>query len=174
MKLQVGERYRMRNGKIVDDLIEGIDRNYPFISRKRQYSWTEKGIRWIDSKEKRITDTDIIEHIPKEKEMKEPMVRINRKQENFDGSDFKSIIEVTLSEAIRLGEEAQRIKAESEIRPGDYFFDKQHSHISQCLYIERDRVYYKEEPIREWFWTDSCVKIIDPTKPLNEIYEGMK
>ena len=68
MNLQAGECYRMRNGSIAGPLsYKGYDSIYPFETSLKTYSWTEDG-RWNISEESGI---DIVEHIPKEKEMKE-------------------------------------------------------------------------------------------------------
>lgn len=97
---------------------------------------------------------------PKEKEVNEQYIKV-LKAKNIYYQDKTLQLEVPLSEAIRLGEEAQRIKAENEIKAGDWYWA---FNAIQKANIDIGCP------------TCDTKKIKNPThiQALNEIYEGMK
>lgn len=144
MKLQVGERYRMRNGEIVGPLSHwGKDPEYRFTEDGGKGKlWNESGKRYMKTNE---DPTDIIEHIPNKDTMSEKTIKINRSAFCTHISD-ETYYSVTLAEAERLGAEAQRIKAENEIKARDFviFFDSIRcvkAVVSERLYFEKHSSY---------------------------------
>jgi hypothetical protein len=114
LKLQAGERYRMRNGEIVDDLTPYSHPTRVFYSEKHKWYFKADGLRGYCEDGER----EIIEHIPpKEQSMSEKMIRVNASK--FCTGSFEAYL--TIDEAIRAGDEAKRIMEESnKIRIGDY------------------------------------------------------
>jgi hypothetical protein len=109
---------------------------------------------------------------PKENDMNEKMIDIMSPiipRPISYGSDCKSQYCIPLSEAIRLGEEAQRIKADNEIKAGDLFYT--FGSIRKCFAWKNGEILDVDGQIHD---KTKCKKIIDLTRPLNEIYEGMK
>jgi hypothetical protein len=171
MKLKVGECYRLRNGEVVGPLIaRDYDSAFKFedYSKIKGYSWDEYG-RWACPA---INVRDIVEHIPKEKDMKEQMIK-GTASVYASGTIGYYDIHVTLGEAERLGAEAQLIKAENEIKAGDWVKNKENKLIGMVEKVGRSIVYCLENV--HW-GTETCTKITNPAhiQALNEIYEGMK
>ena len=83
-------------------------------------------------------------------------------------------LHVTLAEAERLGEEAKRIKAENEIKAGDWFIDNLDKAIRLCIRKTIGRVWYCCGGTENWMSESNTKKICYPDKSVREIYEGMK
>ena len=165
MKLQVGERYRMRNGEIVGPLSYwGKDTKYRFAEDGvNGRLWNEAGKRYMKINE---DPTDIIEHIPKDKAMSEQMVIVNCRNWPSPGH-----VALTLDEAERAGNEAKRIKAENEIKAGDFVVYRKEGR--KVLSVDRDCLHVAHgNPI----CFSDCTKITNLAhiQALREIYEGMK
>jgi hypothetical protein len=157
LQLQAGESYYMRNGQVVGDLeyLNLDDEAYPYWSNKHCAIWASNGKDSLP----RPSEMDLVEHIPKQKEakMNERMIAVNAW---CAGTDCKSRLEVTLSEAERLGEEARKMREENKIKAGDFFMFN-----NMVLRALGTGIY-----------SDKATKITNPAhiKALTEIYEAMK
>lgn len=107
--------------------------------------------------------------------MIEKMILVNGGQVRGTGPEFT--FAVTLAEAERLGQEAKRIKAENEIKAGDFVFKS--GDISRVTKVDKDMVWFGGT----WLGQNGVMgqniqenKITNPAhiQALKEIYEGMK
>ena len=172
MKLQAGECYRLRNGEVVGPLIaRDYESEYMFedYRKSNSYSWDENG-RWYS--DHCISDRDIIEHIPKEKDMKEQMIK-GSASVYASGTIGHYDIYVTAAEAERLGAEAQRIKADNEVKAGGFVFWQ--DRILKVEKVKGKELFLCGE-IESVLNVSKVLKITNPAhiQALNEIYEGMK
>ena len=166
MKLQVGERYRMRNGEIVGPIsVWGKDPCYRFTEEGMNGRlWNESGKRYMKTNE---DPTDIIEHIPKRNTMSEKnSVGVPGVTITIEG------IRLTFDQIEKAYAEAKRIKAENEIKAGDFVkWDAIIARVESVVSANRldlsgNRVTHR----------DGSAKITNPAhiQALREIYEGMK
>lgn len=168
MKLQVGERYRMRNGEIVDDLEKSGDGLYSFQSIKHGFTWTEKGKFYTGNFDEKFYQTDIIEHIPKGNTMNEKnSVEVSGITITIEG------IRLTFDQIEKAYAEAQRIKEENEIKAGDFVITKTDRSIQCVKRCNSEMVWFRCGNSEAWLHKDSLIKI-NPDQTVREIYEGMK
>ena len=131
IKLQAGERYRMRDGRIVDDLTPTKSNSlyremYAFWSEKHQMTWTRNG-KMCSGESDVLKHTDLVEHIEKQpKENSMNTIKVPPAAVGFHFADGSSEYHITLDQAIALGEQAKAMKADAEIKVGDFVMVHKH------------------------------------------------
>lgn len=70
--------------------------------------------------------------------------------------------------------EMLRIKAENEIKAGDWFIDNLDKAIRLCIRKSIGKVWYCCGGTENWMSESNAKKICYPDKSVREIYEGMK
>jgi len=92
-------------------------------------------------------------------------------EDAVDGS-----VTMTFEQIQKAYEQMQRIKADNEIKAGDWFWDKTERCPRKAHDIDLVKVYYLMALSQHWVSIENATKIKNPThiQALNEIYEGMK
>lgn len=135
IKLRAGETYRMRDGRMVDDLTfttggKLYTEMYPFWSKKYKMTWTSNGKRCLSDSEI-LKYTDLVEHIekqPKGNSMESVLqnIKVPGPAIGCHYSNGTSDYYITIDQAISLGEHAKAMKAEAEIKAGDFVMTHKH------------------------------------------------
>lgn len=131
IKLRAGECSRMQDETIVDDLVQTGSRDYPWYSAKTGFTWTNEGLRTKGNLPE-FQSTNIVAHIekqPKENSMTEQVYKfgmIEAKEVTIGCQGGSKVYLMTLDQAIAIGEEAKAMKAEAEIKVGDFVMVHEH------------------------------------------------
>ncbi len=160
LRLRVGEHYLNRDG--VEVAIVDSDRSGTWEYRDSEGHGYKRNGEVLNN-----YNRNLITHLPREYWGKTKAEKMEPKENTMDNTITVKNATLTLDEAIALGKEAQRIKAENEIKAGDYF-------LFNGFQINKS----KSPDIDYWtkYELSNCKKITNPAyiQALKEIYEGMK
>jgi hypothetical protein len=172
LQLQAGESYYMRNGEVVGPIeVGGWHSAFRFTFKGAGATWNASGAQLKLGK----SEKDLVEHIPKQKEakMNDKYIKVQNAK-NIYYAEKTLHLEVPISEAERLGEEAKRMREENKIKAGDFVMRNDNIYKVVRIDVASENLLIVTGGYFQCV-TD-CTKITNPAhiKALTEIYEAMK